>query len=140
MWGALLRIEGSTARTEGKVDALAITVSGLTSRVDDSDREISTLRSTLDKIEGERSQMVPEFKALIVRTDELEEWQTKVETSASTTAMIVKFIFGGQLITILAALFAFYHAMSATPPPVDQQHSKTTIESTVSAPATNHPG
>jgi hypothetical protein len=138
MWGALLRIEGSTARTEGKVDALAITVSGLTTRVDASDLVISNLRSKLDQIEGERSQMVPEFKALITRTDDLEEWQTKVETSANTTAMIVKFIFGGQLVTILAALFAFYHAMAATPAPADQQHTKTTIEQTVSAPAVSH--
>jgi len=133
MWGALLRIEGSTARTEGKVDALAITVSGLTTRADAADLIVHNLRSKLDQIEGERSHMVPEFKALITRTDDLETWQTKVETSASTTAMIVKFIFGGQLVTILAALFAFYHAqVPATP---DTAHSKTTIESTVTAPS-----
>ena len=109
MWGALLRIEGNTARTEAKIDAIGKELTDLKSRVDDMEQAQSTMRSDLDRITAERSQQVPEFDKLKVKVADLDSSRTKLEATATT----IKFIFGGQLVAIIGAVVAFAKATHA---------------------------
>lgn len=109
MWGALLRIEGNTARTEAKIDAIGKELSDLKGRVDHIEDAHNVMRSDLDKISAQRSQQVPDFDALKLKVADLDSSRTRLEA----TATAVKFIFGGQLVAILGAMFAFAKAAHA---------------------------
>ncbi|WP_296218884.1 hypothetical protein [uncultured Sphingomonas sp.] len=109
MWGALLRIEGNTARTEAKIDAIGKELGDLKSRVDHMEDAQAELRSDLDKITAERGQQVPDFEALKLKVADLEKSRLKIEH----TAKIVQFIFGGQLVALTAGVVTFAKALHA---------------------------
>lgn len=110
MWSALLKIEGTTSATKAMVETLKGDVADIRTEVRKLGDEVMDLRSEMDSLTAERAQQVPEFRRLIGRVDDLETARTELQSSVKTATTIVKFIFGGQLVTMVGAVLMFYNA------------------------------
>jgi Na+/glutamate symporter len=123
MWGSLLRIEGTTARTDATVTMLASDVRDIKHTQEQQQQQIDENSDEITRINAERAQQVPVFEALIKRVDVVEKTIIEETTKAKTAGRMIGFvwaIFGGVIVSFLTFLMNQY--MHAEPPQQPPQH------------------
>lgn len=134
MWGSLLRIEGSTARTEAKVDALTTEIRDVKAQVADHEHRISPIEAEM----AARKLQVAEFGTLKKTVAAIDSWKTSEETTTRNAKSWVGAlwgVFGGGFVSAVTFFAASYWQAQ---PPVNAPVTTHVTMPQVQAPAKPH--
>lgn len=113
MWGALIRIEGTTSRSEAKIDALTTEIRDVKAQVADLEHRVAPIEAEL----AARKLQVAEFQSLKLKVAAIDSWKTSEETTSRNAKSWVGGlwgVFGGGFVSAVTFFAASYY--QAQPP------------------------